>query len=94
MAHRRLTRLTPGWLRLLRRCYTQTLFVDGEIRNVSDRQVEAWTDRLNELRPLGAQIYSLDRPPAHGGLRQVPRRELEAIARKAESRTGVPVTVF
>jgi wyosine [tRNA(Phe)-imidazoG37] synthetase (radical SAM superfamily) len=73
---------------------TQTLFVDGEIENVSDTKRKSWIDRLAELQPERAQIYSLDRAPAHSGLLPVDYARLEEIAAEAEARTGVPVVAF
>jgi len=81
-------------LRSCRGFLTQTLFLDGAVENLSAGKRERWLQSLSELRPEGAQIYSLDRPPAASGLIQVCRERLEGIAREAEERTGIPVRVF
>ncbi len=72
----------------------QSMFVHGPVDNTGPREVEAWAELLVRLRPLSVQIYSLDRMPAKSWVRQVPRTELESIARYAESTTSIPVHVF
>ncbi len=89
----RLQELLEG-MRHLKRFQTQTMFVDGKIENVSDEKRDAWIARLQELRPECAQIYSLDRPPAHEGLRSVDLVRLRDIASEAQSRTGIPVLTY
>ena len=72
----------------------QSMFVQGPVDNTRPEHVEAWTGWLKRLKPLGVQIYSLDRMPAMPWVRQVPRPELDSIARYVESRTGIPVHVY
>ena len=50
--------------------------------------------RLERIQPLSVQIYSFDRMPAMPWVRQVPRAELEAIARSVEANTGIPAHVY
>jgi len=72
----------------------QTLFADGVIRNIGDREVSEWVSRVGEIKPVRVQIYSLHRPPAESSLREVPAEKLEAIAALTEKATGVPVEVI
>jgi len=81
-------------MRRLDRFETQTLFTDGDVENVSDARREAWIACLGELKPERAQIYSLDRPPAHAGLRAVDAGRLREIAAEARARTGVIVEAY
>lgn len=72
----------------------QSLFVDGEISNISSEEIEAWIERLNYIKPGEVQIYSIDRPSAHKNLRLVGKEKLKEIAQKAEKVTGILVKVF
>ena len=72
----------------------QSMFVHGPVDNTQPEHVEAWIERLERIKPLGVQIYSLDRIPAMPWVRQVSRPELEAIARSVESNTGIPAHVY
>ena len=72
----------------------QSMFVHGPVDNTRPEHVEAWIERLERIKPLGVQIYSLDRIPAMPWVRQVSRPELEAIARSVESHTGIPAHVY
>jgi len=72
----------------------QSMFVHGPVDNTQPEHVEAWIERLERIKPLGVQIYSLDRIPAMRWVRQVSRLELEAIARSVESHTFIPAHVY
>ena len=81
-------------LESLEKVTLQTMFVDGPIRNIGDQEVSEWIERVGEIQPMKAQIYSLHRPPAASSLREVPVEKLEAIAARTEKATGVPVEVI
>ncbi|MDZ7262187.1 MAG: radical SAM protein [candidate division KSB1 bacterium] len=72
----------------------QTVFVDGTSSNVRPEQLMLWMERVGEIRPREAQIYSIDRPPADHSLKKVSLSTLEEIARETEKTTGVKVNVF
>ena len=72
----------------------QSMFVHGPVDNTRPEQVAAWIECLDRIKPLGVQIYSLDRIPAMPWVRQVTRPELDAIARSVESNTGIPAHVY
>lgn len=72
----------------------QTMFVDGPMQNIGERAVKMWVERVGEIQPLKAQIYSLDRPPAESSLQQVPAEKLREIAAKTKEATGVDMEVF
>ncbi len=72
----------------------QSVFVDGQINNIDNQEIEKWIQRLSYVRPTKVQIYSIDRPSADHTLRLVAREKLEEIARKAEKATGISVEVF
>jgi wyosine [tRNA(Phe)-imidazoG37] synthetase (radical SAM superfamily) len=81
-------------LKSLEKVTLQTMFVDGTIRNIGDQEVSEWIEKVGEIQPMKAQIYSLHRPPAASSLREVPVEKLEEIAARTEKATGVPVEVI
>ena len=81
-------------LKSLEKVTLQTMFIDGVIQNIGDQEVSEWIERVGEIQPMKAQIYSLHRPPAASFLREVPAEKLEAIAAPIERTTGVPVEVI
>lgn len=72
----------------------QTLFVDGEINNIENREIEKWIERLDYIRPQEVQIYSIDRPSADKNLKLVGKEKLKEMAQKAEKTTGISVKSF
>jgi len=83
-----------GGLKSLENVTLQTMFIDGTISNIGEREVSEWTERVGEMRPLKAQIYSLHRPPAEQSLCEVPIERLREIATQAEKATRITVEVF
>ncbi len=72
----------------------QTMFVDGAYQNIDQRKIDSWVERVGEIKPIKAQIYSLHRPSAASSLREVPAEKLAEIAARVESATGVSVEVI
>lgn len=72
----------------------QTMFVDGAFCNIDEGQVAAWVERVGEVKPVKAQIYSLHRPAAASLLKEVPAEKLGEIAARTEKATGVSVEVI
>ena len=72
----------------------QTMFIDGAIRNIGEQEVREWLERVGEIKPVKAQIYSLHRPTATTSLREVSAEKLEEIAVQTEEATGVAVEVI
>ncbi|MGH7751928.1 MAG: radical SAM protein [Gemmatimonadales bacterium] len=74
----------------------QAMVVKGaDFDGSSDASLERWVSRVVEADPDAVQIYSIERPPADGGILNVPRERLEVMAinlRGALPR--VPVEVF
>ncbi len=81
-------------LKSLDKITLQTMFVDGSIRNTENQEVREWMERVGEIQPMNAQIYSLHRPPAESSLREVPPERLREIAAQTEEATGVAVEVI
>lgn len=57
----------------------QTLFVEGEIDNTKETEIENYIDKLKRIKPKKVQIYSLDRPAAYSKIKKVSYAELEKI---------------
>lgn len=67
---------------------------DGEaVDNSTDTEVEALINAYKIIKPGSIMIYSLDRPTPETLLRRVPREELQAIAHRITTATGIPVSV-
>jgi len=83
-----------GGLKSIEEVSLQTMFVDGEIQNAGEREVEQWMERVAEIRPVNIQIYSLHRPPAASSLVEVTGERLKEIAARTEAATGIAVEVI
>ncbi|MGQ9560381.1 MAG: radical SAM protein [Candidatus Oleimicrobiaceae bacterium] len=81
-------------LKGLKRWVLQAIFFQGSVTNAGPEQIEQWVKRLGELRPCGAQIYTVDRPAADRGLERVPVGVLQEVATRASRATAVPVHVY
>jgi len=86
-------RLLAG-LRELRQWVLQAIFFEGPLGNTSPEQVEQWAERLGEIRPRAAQIYTVDRPVAEPQVKSASVAVLNEIAAKARQATGIPVEVY
>jgi wyosine [tRNA(Phe)-imidazoG37] synthetase (radical SAM superfamily) len=73
---------------------TQTVFMRGTVDNATDQAVERWIALIGQVRPVEAQIYTVDRWPADPGLQKVDKDRLGQIAEMTKERTGVEVVVY
>jgi len=71
----------------------QTMFVAGEFQNIDGQKITSWLERVDQIKPIKAQIYSLHRPSAASTLREVPAERLKSIAARVEKETGIDVEV-
>ena len=81
-------------LKRLDRFDTQTVFMKGIVDNSTDQAVQSWMALIGELRPVEAQIYTVDRWPADPRLEKVERSRLGEIAEMTKKKTGVKVVVY
>lgn len=88
-----LSRMLEGLARL-EGVLLQTIFVWGRAANTAPAAIRDWSDRVAEIRPLGVQIYTLDRVPADPGLTPVAKVVLDAIAKYVRRRAHVPAEVY
>lgn len=75
----------------------QTMFLRGMhngkvVDNTTDREVEAWLNALQQIKPKQVMVYSLDRPTPEQQLEKVQKEELEQIANRARA-LGFEVSV-
>ena len=81
-------------LKELKNTFLQSLFVQGRVTNADPDSVGMWIDRVREIRPLGVQVYTLDREPADKRVEQVSLATLQWIANQVRWRAGVQADVF
>ncbi len=80
--------------RSLAKLKTQTVFFDGPLQNHRGKDLEDWIDVIRDLRPLEAQIYSIERPVPDRKLKVLTPERLEEIAEKASNEAGVKVNAY
>jgi wyosine [tRNA(Phe)-imidazoG37] synthetase (radical SAM superfamily) len=73
---------------------TQTVFMKGVVDNTTDQAVESWVELIGEVRPVEAQIYTVDRWPADPRLEKVEKSRLGEIAEMTREKTGVEVVAY
>ena len=67
---------------------------DGEpIDNTTDEEVQALIEAYRRIRPREIMLYSIDRRTPARELEKIPPEELQAIGRRIEHETGIPVQV-
>jgi wyosine [tRNA(Phe)-imidazoG37] synthetase (radical SAM superfamily) len=71
----------------------QSVFVDGEVSNIGDDDISAWIERVAEIGPKKAQIYSLENAPAMSTLVGVGPARLEEIAERVR-RLGIDARAY
>ncbi|MBI2367536.1 MAG: radical SAM protein [Deltaproteobacteria bacterium] len=81
-------------LKELKNIMLQSLFVQGRVTNADPDSVCLWVEKVREIRPLGVQVYTLEREPADERIGKVSLATLQWIAEEVRWRAGVPVDVF
>jgi wyosine [tRNA(Phe)-imidazoG37] synthetase (radical SAM superfamily) len=79
---------------LLRDVTLQSCFIHGSISNTDDASVSDWIDTVRVVKPREVQIYTINRRPSDGAIRPVSRDQLEEIACRLRSKTGIDAKVF
>jgi wyosine [tRNA(Phe)-imidazoG37] synthetase (radical SAM superfamily) len=73
---------------------TQTVLFNGPLQNSKGKPLEDWVRVINDLRPLEAQIYSIERPVPDMNLKVLTPERLKEIAEEASMQTGVEVNAY
>ena len=81
-------------LKELKNIFLQSLFVQGRVTNADPDSVDLWVDKVRDIRPLGVQIYTLDREPADQRIAKVSLATLQWIAHQVRWRARVQADVF
>jgi wyosine [tRNA(Phe)-imidazoG37] synthetase (radical SAM superfamily) len=79
---------------LLRDVTLQCCFIHGSVSNTDDSSVSDWIDAVRVVKPRAVQIYTINHPPADDEIRPVSRDQLEEIACRLRSKTGIDAAVF
>ena len=72
----------------------QSMFVKGEVTNATDADLDAWFEKVAEIRPIFVQVYSLENAPAMSTLEGVPRKTLEAIVERLKTSLGIDAQAY
>lgn len=81
-------------LRHLRDVTIQSIFIQGSYDNTSPQQIDPWIEAVRLVKPSSVQVYTIDRPPADGGIKEVPVTKLNEIAELCQKRSGIKTEVF
>ncbi|MCY3001030.1 MAG: hypothetical protein NTV21_04425 [Planctomycetota bacterium] len=73
----------------LDRWSAQATFVQGALDNSSDREVQGWMKKIEELRPREVYLLTTE-GKAKAGIKSVPLSKLEEISAKLVEKTGIP----
>lgn len=81
-------------LRDLRDVTIQSIFIQGSYDNTSSKQIDEWIETIRFVNPSSVQVYTIDRPPADGRIKEVSLARLNEIAGLCQKRTGINTEVF
>lgn len=83
----------PRWARQLPQAIAQTMLVHGSVDNTVPREIAAYLDLLDLMRPKRVDLYTLARPPVEKGLLPASAAAMQRVAEQVRAR-GYPVRVF
>jgi wyosine [tRNA(Phe)-imidazoG37] synthetase (radical SAM superfamily) len=89
----RLDAIVEG-LKALEDVTLQSMFVQGEVTNAADADIDAWFERVAEIKPVFVQVYSLENAPAMSTLEGVPREKLKTIVERLKSSLGIDAAPY
>lgn len=87
----------PTIIQSLRACqgiFIQTVLMAGTPSNVMERTLAAYFRIIADIKPLGVQLYSLDRPVPNKSIKRVFPAQLKEIAARGKKETGIDFTPF
>ncbi|MDP3768863.1 MAG: hypothetical protein Q8S13_12675, partial [Dehalococcoidia bacterium] len=74
--------------------WLQSLFLQGSYDNTGEAHVRRWIEVVGDIKPIGVQVYTVDRGTADPGITEVPRAQLQSIADRLHAETGILTEVF
>lgn len=81
-------------LRALPDIILQSMFIQGAYDNTGEAHLRVWVEQAGRIRPRSVQVYTVDRGTAAAGITEVPREQLQRIADRLTSATGIPAETF
>ncbi len=81
-------------LRDLQDTTIQSMFVTGNIKNISERDIKNWIEAISFIRPIKVQIYTVDRTTQEQGILPVGKDKLQHIADQLQSYASIPAKVY
>lgn len=71
----------------------QTLVSSGHEGNLKYQNIAEWIKRLNRIKPLSVQLYTLDRPHPASDLTPATQEELNQLKARVQ-KESIPIEVF
>lgn len=71
----------------------QALFTGGRLGNFKVKHLSEWIQKLERIKPIDVQVYTLDRGCPSDAIVKREKSDLEQIKRKGELH-GIPISVF
>jgi wyosine [tRNA(Phe)-imidazoG37] synthetase (radical SAM superfamily) len=93
LVRRGLSQFLEG-MKKLKNPVVQSLFVSGSVQNTSPTDIDDWIEMLGMIKPIGVQLMTITRPPAHSGLIAVDEDTLYSIAFKLKKRTSLEAVIL
>jgi wyosine [tRNA(Phe)-imidazoG37] synthetase (radical SAM superfamily) len=72
----------------------QTLLIDGEPGNTTERELDAYFELVRWIAPEAVQLYTTERPVARSATHRVAPERLHEVARLGRERTGMNFRVY
>lgn len=77
----------------LDRLIVETRFVRGSADNSTDSEVRAWIRHLNQLKPRGLRVSTLEKPDRDKQLKAITKTRFQAIQDEVSKKTNVQIEV-
>jgi len=74
--------------------YIQSVFVDGQLSNISSDDLADYIDCIGRIKPQEVHLYSIDRPVPNTKISLVSPEKLGEIASRIKKETGVAARAF
>jgi wyosine [tRNA(Phe)-imidazoG37] synthetase (radical SAM superfamily) len=72
----------------------QTLIFNGRSSNHNNDNLKAWAKLIAQIKPIEAQVYTLDRPSASTGITAVSKADIQKFAERASEISGIKVVAY
>ncbi len=72
----------------------QALIFNGRSSNHNNDNLKAWAKLIARIKPIEAQVYTLDRPSASAGITAVSKADVQKFAKRASEISGIKVVAY